>query len=364
MPVLLGFFTAVTAAETFTMETSYPSPLGAYDKVDLNQLRLNGYTQAEVDAGALQTAKEKLAGNPPAPLRLFYNKDRGYLYYTNPDAEKADKTTWYVKIMPDTSGQDVASRGLGACVLLQGPYANDAAAVAADIKAKKQVICQGNNPGYLKFVSPPLMGKLSAPYSLDTIAKPVAAGAWTFEAKCTIRMSGLPPIISKLPSKLYKQIRVYPVIPTKPPKKTVISYVPVDINSLLFNIGYQFCTDKTSPACVVNVPRSYINIGPSGYTPLMSAAGSLGSFTTALKTQVRMYYASGYVKTNEPTFSKADGATADDANKYVYACTKNCDNVAKDGVKALTPTPIFTLISYNFFTETLDCSDVLTARPY
>ena len=118
-----GFFKS-SSAETYTLNTYYPSPVGVYDNVTVtsttalatkggnvivgnpsdaagHKLAVEGSLDAEyMEYGktADLTAAEKLllpGEDVPKPGRLFYNVDHDQFYFSSKDAVQSDQSTWF-----------------------------------------------------------------------------------------------------------------------------------------------------------------------------------------------------------------------------------------------------------------------------
>lgn len=377
-------------AETFTLETTYPSPLGAYDKVDSGQLRFNGYTQEEIDAGAVLSEKERKSGKPPEPGRVFYNKDSGYLYITAMDPDPNDKSTWYIKLAYDLSEMDIYVKGEGTCVLYNGAQSGEYKATQAAVAAKTAKICGSNS--FLDYKNPPEIGKVYGRMYLEPKkAFPRSRKRWKFSAKCKVALTGLnlPKPKSGSPETLirrkltkddvpedvpypltaakftelsnampYNRIALYKqvkkVLAVKAPAKDgapVIVYEPLTSeDTLLFNFGNFLYTYNLGN--VVNMPRRYVafNKGGGGYTYeySMEGEGDLPASAAYLRLRVQAHYPYLYVKTPEATF-------AGDTQSFVYYIS-NPD--------AKPPTAqAFAALSSAHFTHTLTCEDVIGGIP-
>ena len=402
LPVLLGFLAAKSAAETFTLETTYPSPLGAYDKVDLNQLRLNGYTQTEINDGALQTAAEKLAGDPPAAGRLFFNKDNGYLYYTAINADPADKSTWYMKIMPDTSTENIYVRGAGKCVLYKGALASDNAAKKLEPACNSWLAFNNvtNLVGKVTPVRPATAaGAISAGYEYiltSLTAQPTDKRTWSFNATCRITMSGLAlpqpstglgytatkHVLTKglytskcsdlayplsvtdyatcasrmdpNPIGLYKQTKQVLAVklPTKVDAAATIVYEPLTAtDNLRFNYGYYYYTNiYGNPSVSARSLRTFKFDGSSYYYDYAMAGTVAATTTTTTKLAVQIDgdLANNYISTDGTTYTG-------DTTKYVYYIS-NPNAVS-------TTAQTWANLYIDRFSQTMECTDVSAGIP-
>ncbi len=323
--VFLLFCAAGTSAETFTMETTYPSPMGAYDKVDSGQIRFNGYTQAEIDAGALQTEAEKTAGTPPAPGRIFYNKDAGYFFYTSPDADPADKSTWYKRFAVELSNMQTLIKGKAdSCVVLAGSLATDYAT------AKKEKKCPGSY--YAAFNIPPEIGAKYDVYSIKATSMPKGKSNWVYDASCTLSITGLP-------AKLYKCIKKV-CTATSP-----LAFRELAPNSTLaFSFGYLLYS-YNGGGWIFTQPRKVTDFPNNTYSYTMTATNSFKNTLEFIRTYV--YYANVPITHHERDIpAVADSPLPDDAahnnvyyrnshgnfyyipNWYYYTQRLSCDNVS------------------------------------
>jgi hypothetical protein len=128
--IALGFAAAVVSAETYTLDTYYPSPAGIYTTLSVSSnaylakdgggvgigtknlkgkalqveggagvqaLDYNSFTPgSENDEDELDFSKLKYAGeSKPAPGRVFYNYDEDAFYFSSKQAKAADPDTWF-----------------------------------------------------------------------------------------------------------------------------------------------------------------------------------------------------------------------------------------------------------------------------
>ena len=330
---LFAFFAAAATAETFTMETSYPSPLGAYDKVDSNQLRLNGYTQDEIDAGALQTDKEKSASTPPAPGRFFYNKTTGFLCYTSPNADPQDKSTWYTRLAADRQNEEVLAKGKGSCVTYSGGYATDYATA-------KDKLCYGYY--YLLFDTPPEIGSVPASYRYLLYNATMPKGSWNavYRGSCKLSITGLPDY-----ERLYKC-----------PKTScgTNDYVKLDPScSLSFDVAY-YMYSYLNGWVVYNLPALTVfeNKGSiHDYSFTMQASGTAPAGYTSM--YVYLYASLAYyAHHNETTYPG-------DTTKYVFYEYAGQTQYSPGTAGHLGP---MTYLSYPYFTQSIDCSNISVSR--
>ncbi|MBI5594825.1 MAG: hypothetical protein HY928_01920 [Elusimicrobia bacterium] len=141
---LLAPLTAIgAAAQTYSVETYYPSPAGAYSSLTVtsqtwvardagSQLIVGSGAASPVFASKLMVAGGGMAwwsdfhsykkdggssllgappdppsGQVPPPGRLFYNHDEDKFYYASKDAKAADRASWY---KPLGSGRSVLAQ--------------------------------------------------------------------------------------------------------------------------------------------------------------------------------------------------------------------------------------------------------------